>query len=235
MSPFATGVAVRPSCPTTGKPSFCHADLSPKSLRYLRGTLRTALNQAVRRGLVSRNAAALVDGPRVQRFEIAPFTPVEALRFLSAVRGHRLEALYTVSLAIGLRQGEALGLRWQDVDLEMGYLRVSKQLQRVNGQFELVESKTAHSRRTIVMPPIVTQALVAHRQLQFVERPPAIAWNELGPIFTRPGRQTTSTALLSPMSSIEFSNAPDSSSVDFMTSGIRAPRSCLLKEYPHGW
>src|SRR5260370_28533800 len=235
MSPFATGVAVRPSCPTTGKPSFCHADLSPKSLRYLRESLRTALNQAVRGGLVSRNAAALVDVPDGKRFEIASFTRVETPRFLSAVRGHRLEALYTVSLAIGLRQGEALGLRWQDVDLEMGYLRVSKQLQRVNGQFELVESKTAHSRRTIVMPPIVTQALVAHRQLQFVERPPAIAWNELGPIFTRPGRQTTSTALLSPMSSIEFSNALDSSSVDFMTSGIRAPRSCLLKEYPHGW
>src|SRR5260370_21260464 len=75
------------------------AQESPISAR----NLRTALNQAVRWGLVSRNAAALVDGPRVQRYEIAPFTPVEARRFLSAVRGHRLEALYTVSLAIGLR------------------------------------------------------------------------------------------------------------------------------------
>src|SRR5260370_9056484 len=159
MSPFATGVAVRPSCPTTGKPSFCHADLSHQSLRYLRGTLRTALNQAVRRGLVSRNAAALVDGPRVQRFEIAPFTPVEALRFLSAVRGHRLEALYTVSLAIGLRQGEALGLRWQDVDLELGYLRVSKQLQRIDGRLQLVEPKTSRSKRSLAMPGSIVAGL----------------------------------------------------------------------------
>src|SRR5258708_14435141 len=170
MSPFATGVAVRPSCPTTGKPSFCHADLSPKSLRYLRGTLRTALNQAVRRGLVSRNAAALVDGPCFQRFDIAPFAPVEALRFLSAVRGHRLEALYTVSLAIGLRQGEALGLRWQDVDLEMGYLRVSKQLQRVNRKLQLVEPKTKRSRRTLAMPAVINRALMEHRVRQDRER-----------------------------------------------------------------
>src|SRR5712692_11834776 len=104
--------------------------LSPKSVRYIRGTLRTALNQAVRWGLVGRNAAALVDGPRVPTFEIQPFTPDDARKFLAAAKGHRLEALYSVALTLGLRQGEALGLRWQDVDLPLGYLRVTKQLQR---------------------------------------------------------------------------------------------------------
>lgn len=160
--------------------------LSPKTVRYLRGTLRTALNQAMRWGLVSRNAAALVDGPRVQPYEIAPFTPAEARRFLTAVKGHRLEALYTVALALGLRQGEALGLRWQDIDLQMGYLRVSKQLQRVDGKFELVEPKTARSRRTIVMPPTVTRALIDHQKRQFQERPQDGVWNPLGLVFTRP-------------------------------------------------
>ena len=161
------------------------AGLSPKSVRYLRGTLRTALNQALRWGLVAKNSAALVDGPRVERYEIAPFTPHEARRFLHAVKGHRLEALYTVALAIGLRQGEALGLRWQDVDLEMGYVRVNKQLQRVDGRFELVEPKTARSRRTIVLPNSVAKSLRDHRDRQLLDDAKVRAANELGLVFTR--------------------------------------------------
>src|SRR5438093_9586059 len=65
--------------------------------------------------LVSRNVARLVDRPRIERKPINPLTPDEARRFLTAIRGHRLEALYSVALALGLRQGEALGLRWDDV------------------------------------------------------------------------------------------------------------------------
>ena len=84
--------------------------LKPKTVRYLRGTLRTALNEAVRWGLISRNAAALVDGPRVERYPIKPFAPDEARRLLQAIKGDRLEALYSVALTMGLRQGEALGL-----------------------------------------------------------------------------------------------------------------------------
>src|SRR4029077_13302697 len=64
--------------------------LSPKTVRYVRGTLRTALNQAMHWGLISRNAAALVAGPRVERYEIQPFTPSEARAFLAAIKGDRL-------------------------------------------------------------------------------------------------------------------------------------------------
>ncbi len=160
--------------------------LSPKSVRYLRGTLRTALNQALRWGLVARNAAALVDGPRVTTYEIRPFDPAEARRFLSAVRGHRLEALYSVALALGLRQGEALGLRWTDIDLELGYLRVNRQLQRVDGKFELVEPKTARSRRTLVVPPTVLMSLRDHRLKQMDEKQGQPGWsNEFDLVFTR--------------------------------------------------
>ena len=160
--------------------------LSPKSIRYLRGTLRTALSQAQRWGLVARNSAALVDGPRVERYEIRPFTPEEARTFLMNVKGHRLEALYSVALTLGLRQGEALGLRWQDVDLQLGYLRVEKQLQRIEGKFQLVEPKTAKSRRTIVMPPSITAALRTHRELQAAElRRQGGERNPLDLIFTR--------------------------------------------------
>jgi integrase len=161
--------------------------LSAKSVRYLRSTLRTALNQAQRWGLVSRNSAALVEGPRVERYEILPLTPSEARQFLASVNGHRLEALYSVALTLGLRQGEALGLRWQDIDLELGYPRVNKQLQRVDGAFQLVEPKTQRSRRTIVMPPTITKALTRHKDRQAQERDQAIGkWNEMDLVFTRP-------------------------------------------------
>ena len=96
-----------------------------------------------------------------------------------------MEALYSVALTMGLRQGEALGLRWQDIDLEMGYLRVSKQLQRFNGKLQLVEPKTKHSRRTIAMPSTISRALAKHRSIQEVERQSAgVRWVDTGLVFT---------------------------------------------------
>ena len=161
--------------------------LKPKTVRYLRGTLRTALNEAVRWGLISRNAAALVDGPRVERYPIKPFTPDEARRLLEAIKGDRLEALYSVALTMGLRQGEALGLTWLDIDLKMGYMRISKQLQRIHGSPQLVEPKTERSRRTLAMPLMIADALTRHHERQEQER--AVAgrqWAEAGLVFTTP-------------------------------------------------
>jgi integrase len=77
--------------------------------------------------------ATLVDPPHVAKHEIRPLTPDEARRFLEAIAGHRLEALFSISVALGLRIGEALGLRWQDLDLEGGVLYVRKALQRSGG------------------------------------------------------------------------------------------------------
>jgi len=98
--------------------------LSPKSVRYIRGTLRTALQQAVRWGYLSRIAASLVDGPRSEPYEIKPLDGAEARQLLNALAGDRLRALYSVALTMGLRQGEALGLSWQDIDLSGGYIHV---------------------------------------------------------------------------------------------------------------
>ena len=71
---------------------------------------------------------------------------------------------------MGLRQGEALGLRWQDIDLELGYLRVSKQLQRIDHILQLVEPKTKRSRRMTALPASIAKALVDHRARQGRER-----------------------------------------------------------------
>jgi integrase len=145
--------------------------LSPRTIQYMHSVLRAALNQAVRWRMVHYNAAAMVSTPRVTHREVPALTPADARLLLDAARGDRLEALYSVALALGLRQGEALGLKWADVNLETGVLRVRRASQRVPHQgTQLVEPKTERSRRTLVMPPIVINALCAHRGRQAVER-----------------------------------------------------------------
>jgi len=119
------------------------AGLSARSVTYLRVVLRAALNQARKWNLVARNVAELVEPPKCERFRIEPLSPEQARALLEAAKGSRLEALYAVALACGLRMGEVLGLRWQDVDLEQGRLAVSQALQRQKGRgLVLTETKT---------------------------------------------------------------------------------------------
>jgi integrase len=122
---------------------------------------------------------------RLRRYEIRPFTPEEARQFLTAVRGDRLEALYSVALTMGLRQGEALGLRWQDVDLAMGYVHIKKQLQRFDGKLQLVEPKTPRSRRALALPASIVAALREHKKHQLDERHAAgERWQDSDLVFT---------------------------------------------------
>ncbi len=87
----------------------------------------------------------------MKRSEIRPLTPEQARQFLQVAKGDRLEALYSVAIALGLRQGEALGLRWEDVDMQQGWVQARMALQRVDGKLQLVEPKTEKSRRAIEM------------------------------------------------------------------------------------
>ena len=144
--------------------------LSPRTVQYLHAVLRRALGQAVKWGLVARNVATLVNPPSVRRPAVRPFNPDEARRLLGAIEGDRLAALYSVALALGLRQGEALGLRWDDVDLEAATLIVRKAMQRIHGKLELVDPKTTKSRRAIALPDVAVAALRAHRVRQLEER-----------------------------------------------------------------
>lgn len=159
--------------------------LSPRSVQYLHAILRRALRQAVRWGLVTRNVATLVDPPRVRRPEVRPLSPAQARELLEAARGDRLEGMITVAIALGLRQGEILGLRWADVDLDAGTLTVRNALQRRGPGWKLVEPKTERSRRTIVMPEVVAAALRGHRTRQLEQRLWAGSrWQEHGFVFT---------------------------------------------------
>lgn len=126
---------------------------TPCAVQRMRDVLRGALQYALRCGAVARNAAALAAPPRYARPEVRPFTPEEARAFLAASRGERLAALYAVALALGLRQGEALGLTRGGVDLAAGTLHVRQQLQRVDRRLRRCDLKTAQSRRACASRP----------------------------------------------------------------------------------
>jgi integrase len=146
------------------------AGASPQSVCHHRAVLRTALNIALRWGMVSRNAAGLAEPPRIPEREIRGLSTGDAKALLAAVEADRLAALFTVALAVGLRQGEALGLRWSDIDLERGTLTVQRALQRVGQEWLLLEPKTTRSRRTVMLPRPVVASLREHRGRQLQER-----------------------------------------------------------------
>jgi integrase len=148
------------------------AGLAPRTVGYLRGVLRQALGFAERMDLVGRNVARLARPPRVPRRQVNPLTIEQARTFRAAIAGDRLEALYLVAVGCGLRQGEILGLRWGDVDLEGRTLSVRNALARVDGELRLVEPKSATSRRIIPMPAFVAEALAAHRVRKATEALP---------------------------------------------------------------
>jgi integrase len=159
--------------------------LAPRTVHHLRALLRIALNRAMRWGLVVRNVAALADSPRIERFDVRMLAPAEAKQLLAAAEDDRLGALYSVALALGLRQGEALWLSWEDVDFEYRRLFVRHGLQRVDGELRLVEPKTRQSRRTVAMPTVVIDALLHHKAGQSQERLLAgTRWRETGLVFT---------------------------------------------------
>ncbi|CAA9572151.1 MAG: Integrase [uncultured Thermomicrobiales bacterium] len=158
--------------------------LSARTVAYTRAILRKALNQVVKWGQVPRNVATLVDPPKTKRHQIAPLTPDQGRALLAVVQGHRLEGLYRVALSLGLRMGETLGLRWEDVDLDTGTLRVAVALQRRKGSRELVEPKTHQGRRTLSLSSVLLAALRAHRTRQLEERLAAgPTWKDQGLVF----------------------------------------------------
>lgn len=171
--------------------------LSPRRVEYIRSLLRQALGHAYRWNLVSRNVAALTDRPRTERNEVRPLAPDQARRLLATVRGDRLEALYTVALALGIRQVEALGLRSSDVDLSSGFIDVRRSLVRVGGDFTLAEPKTKRSVRALgPLPATLVDTLREHKRRQAEERLAAKSWGEWDLVFTTPAGQPIHAASL---------------------------------------
>lgn len=134
--------------------------------------LHKALGQAVRDGLIPRNVTEAMKVPQMRRKEITPLTTEETKRLIEAACGDRFEALYVLAVTTGMRQGELLALKWDDVDLEHEVLRVRRTLTRLKGTYTLGEPKTSKSRRSVKLTTIDTEALRIHlsRQLEEIDR-----------------------------------------------------------------
>jgi integrase len=162
------------------------AGLSAQSVRHVRTILRIALNQALKWGSVGRNVAALTVAPKLARKRFYSLTPEQARQLLDAAQDDRLQAVFTVALSLGLRMGEILGLRWQDVDLDGATLTINQAIYRIAGKgLVAAEPKTDRSRRTLFLPETVRAALRAHRVRQLQEHLSAGSrWRDSGLVFT---------------------------------------------------
>jgi integrase len=147
--------------------------------------------------MADRNAATLSRPPKESRREGRGMTPDEARKLMAGLAGHRLEAAFVTMLGTGLRRGEALALKWSEVDLGHATLTVVRQLRRESGPINpatgkheggtlvLIDPKTEKSRRRVDLPEFVVTALRAHRARQAAERlKVGAAWQEGGYVFT---------------------------------------------------
>ncbi|MER7844183.1 tyrosine-type recombinase/integrase [Kitasatospora sp. NPDC096077] len=166
----------------------CGKRLSPLTVTYVHSVLKSALEHAVREDELPRNVARNIKTgtARPRRFE--PLTVAEARRFLASAEGHRLQALFELALRTGLRKGELLGLRWEDLDLDTGTASIRRTLQRTRtGGLTSLPTKTISSERRIAVPTECVHSLKRHRERQDRERIAARhAWKGSGYVFSTP-------------------------------------------------
>jgi integrase len=158
--------------------SLQEGGLSARTVRYTHSVLSSALNQAVKWGMVHRNVCDQVDLPRQSKKEMQALSPAEAARFLATAKDDRWYCLFAFALATGCRPGEYLGLQWKDVDLRVGAATIQRTLSRAKGGWSFAEPKTSQSRRTLPLPVSVTRALQDHWRRQAEDR------MALGPQYT---------------------------------------------------
>ncbi|MFD4857136.1 tyrosine-type recombinase/integrase [Streptomyces atratus] len=171
-------------------------------------TLRTALNEAVRRQHLTSNPASIAKAPKVEEEEVEPYTVEEVQRLLAEAAKHRNTARWVIALALGLRQGEVLGMHWDDVDFELGVIRVRRGRlrprykhgcgnrcgrkpgfcpQKINTRRETKSAKSRAGQRPIGVPEELLQLLRRHKEDQARERTVARdLWTEKGYVFTSP-------------------------------------------------
>lgn len=144
---------------------------STATVRHIHRVLHRALTDAVRWGLLTNNPTELADQPRLISPEMQVLNEEEVARLLRAARGDKLEALYVLAVTTGMRQGELLALRWQEIDMETRSLSVTRTLIRMRGgAAQWGEPKSTRSRRRIALTDIAVDALRRHHEQQGIQR-----------------------------------------------------------------
>lgn len=156
-------------------------DASPKTVKNIGAVAHKAFNVAIKQGLISVNPCDAAEFPKMERKEIKPLTDAEIPVFLNAIKGDPLENAYALCLFSGLREGECLGLSWDQVNFEKQTLVISQQLQRgknKGGQYYIASSTKSGRSRTIKPPSIAFEYLKSERRRQLSNQISAGAeWN----------------------------------------------------------
>src|SRR5215203_3697148 len=142
---------------------------SLRTVQYIHTTLRKALQDAVSDGLIPRNVADGIKAPKPKKKEINPLSPEQARAFLQAAQGDRFETLYVLAVHCGLREGELLGLKWDDVDLDAGTLAVRRTLSETREHGHVFELPKNAKARRIKLTSGALKALRRHRKGQLEE------------------------------------------------------------------
>ena len=154
--------------------SLAHRGLAASTQARILSQLSAALDVAVYHGLLQTNRARLTRRPKVPKKRRVILSPAEARRLLDDVRGHVLEPWYAVAVPAGLRRSEALGLSWDDVDLDTGQMHVGWQLQRAQGGGgwvrEPLKGRDEGESRDVTLAPVQLEVLRRHRKAQAERR-----------------------------------------------------------------
>jgi integrase len=152
------------------KPKPDGAGLAPRTIGHVHRLLHRVFGHAVKWGMVTINPVAAAEPPRVQRTEITILTPDQIKSVLQALRGRRLYGVALTGLATGMRRGEIVALRWGDVDLDSGKIRVERSLEQTNAGLAFKEPKTKAGRRIVAIPSSVAAELRNHWREQQEQR-----------------------------------------------------------------
>ena len=167
-------------------PSSGNKPLSAKTVKDIHGVLHQALEQALANGEIEKNPTSVCKLPKVQKKEIVPLEDSQVQSFLLRIEGHPHEYLYKITLFTGLREGEVLGLTWDCVDLEHGWLTIKQQLrkeQQKGGKYYFSTPKNDKS-RTLSLSPTVVKLFRYQKQKQLMMKSSAAEWNQTNLVFT---------------------------------------------------
>jgi integrase len=168
-----------------GRKNYAGGGLSPRSVRYIHTIVHRALKDAVKWGRLVRNPAEAADPPKAAgRPESITWTADQLRSFLEATRGSRYWAAYLLLATTGLRRGEALGLRWSDLDLDAGRASIRQTVIAIRHTVMIGTPKTAKGRRTVTLDSGTVSALREHRRRQAAERLlMGAGWTDLDLVF----------------------------------------------------
>jgi integrase len=148
-----------------------NSGLSKRTVQFIHSIIHKILDQAMKWGLVIRNVADLVDAPSPKRKAPNVWTAEQVKTFLNHVKGHRWYLIYVLAIYCGFREGEILGIHYDDIDLKHGVINVRHAVQYLKGKgLVITEPKTDRARRAVTVPDFAINVIKHHLESQYINQ-----------------------------------------------------------------